>query len=164
MAGKPYQSCLTPFEKEIILLRRRKPPMTFSQIAQYLHEKHEISVCPSNIRKFLTSRKSIHGKTCRHAWDIELDGGADAEAAFQAPLPATPAPASIPERKETSAPVLTPVARVAPVAKQSPKKKQEPTFRYQYSTENHLQRVSPEEAAETRKKLEQEENERKVKR
>ena len=164
MAGKPYQSCLTPFEKEIILLRRRKPPMTFSQIAQYLHEKHGISVCPSNIRKFLTSRKSIHTKTCKHAWDIELDSGDAAEAAFQAPpVVSLPVPASIPECRETPAPLLTPVACVAPADTQSPKTKQS-TFRYQYSTENHLQRVSPEEAAETRKKLEQEENERKVKR
>jgi len=39
--GKPYQSCLAPYEDEIIALRRRKLPMSYAKIAQYLHEKHQ---------------------------------------------------------------------------------------------------------------------------
>jgi hypothetical protein len=42
MAGKPYQSCLMPYEKEIVTLRRRKPPMSYSQIAALLYEKYKI--------------------------------------------------------------------------------------------------------------------------
>ena len=44
MAGKPYQSILTLYMSEIIALRRKKPPMSYSQIVVLLREKYQITI------------------------------------------------------------------------------------------------------------------------
>jgi hypothetical protein len=41
MAEKKYQSCLVAYENEIIALRRKKPPMPYSQIAELLRDKYQ---------------------------------------------------------------------------------------------------------------------------
>jgi len=56
MPGKPYQSCLIPFEREIIAERRKNPPVPFSQIAKYMEERHQIKIGGPAIRSFLQTR------------------------------------------------------------------------------------------------------------
>ena len=70
MSGKKYQSCLIPFENEIIALRRRKPPMSFPAIAELLKEKYQVSVTRQAIQKYLKVR--VKGfPACKYAWKIE---------------------------------------------------------------------------------------------
>ena len=72
MAGKPYQSCLIPHEDEIIALRRKRPPMPYSQIADLLREKYQVMVCRENIFYFIKLRVKKGYKPCKYdAWDIE---------------------------------------------------------------------------------------------
>ena len=56
MPGKPYQSCVIPHENEIIVLRQRRPPMPYAQIADLLREKYQLRVCRETIFKFLRVR------------------------------------------------------------------------------------------------------------
>jgi len=69
MAGKKYQSCLVPFENEIIALRRKRPPMPYSKIAEYLKEKHQVSIRRQTIETFLKIRAKGF-KSCKYAWNI----------------------------------------------------------------------------------------------
>jgi hypothetical protein len=56
MKGKPYRSSLIPYEEEIIDLRRRRPPMPYSQIAELLSRKYHLKVCRETIFKFVRVR------------------------------------------------------------------------------------------------------------
>ena len=71
MAQKPYQSCLIPYEKEIVALRRKKPPMSYAQIAELLMEKYKLSIQAPAIFKFVKVRSKGY-RTCKYAWGIEL--------------------------------------------------------------------------------------------
>ena len=73
MAGKKYQSCLVPFENEILTLRRRVPPVSFPKIAEYLKENHKISVKRQTIETFLKIRARGF-KPCRYAEAIKPAG------------------------------------------------------------------------------------------
>jgi hypothetical protein len=71
--GKPYQSRLIPYVKEIIALRRKRPPMSYSQIAALLNEKYQLTIHRSSIFDFIKRRVSKEVKPCKYdAWDIEL--------------------------------------------------------------------------------------------
>jgi len=70
VAQKPYQSCLIPYEKEIIALRRKKPPMSYAQIAELLMEKYNLSIQAPAIFKFVKVRSKGY-RTCKYAWGIE---------------------------------------------------------------------------------------------
>jgi len=56
MPGKPYQSVLIPYEDEINILRRRRPPYSYAQIAKILQEKYQLNVCRETIFKFVKVR------------------------------------------------------------------------------------------------------------
>lgn len=56
MPGKAYQSSLIPYKDEIFDLRRRKPPVTYAQIAQILHQKYNLRVCRETVFKFVRVR------------------------------------------------------------------------------------------------------------
>jgi hypothetical protein len=56
MPGKPYQSVLIPYEDEINILRRRRPPYSYARIAIILQEKHQLNVCRETIFKFVKVR------------------------------------------------------------------------------------------------------------
>ena len=72
MAGKPYQSSLIPYEDEIITLRRKRPPMPYSQIAELLREKYQLKVCRETIFYFIKLRVKKGYRPCKYdAWDIE---------------------------------------------------------------------------------------------
>ena len=38
MPGKPFQSCLIPYQVEIIALRSQEPPVSYARIAEVLRE------------------------------------------------------------------------------------------------------------------------------
>jgi len=139
MAGKKYQSCLVPFENEILALRRRKPPMPFPQIAEYLKEKHQISVRRQTIETFLKIRMKGY-KPCKYAWNIEPINDVN--------QPTTEVP-SLPKQTVLEA-QETPTQLVAdkPSIPIEPKK----VFKIQYSDVYNLTRLSDEEAAERREK------------
>ena len=72
MAGKPYQSKLMPYEDEIIALRRKKPPKAYSQIAELLREKYQLTVSRGTIFSFIKLRVKKEYKPCKYdAWDIK---------------------------------------------------------------------------------------------
>jgi hypothetical protein len=56
MPGKPYQSCLIPYEDEILALRHKRPPTPYRQIAELLSQKYQLSVCRETIFKFIRVR------------------------------------------------------------------------------------------------------------
>jgi len=72
VAGKPYQSSLIPYEDEIITLRRKRPPMPYSQIAELLRDKYQLKICRETIFYFIKLRVKKGYKPCKYdAWDIE---------------------------------------------------------------------------------------------
>jgi hypothetical protein len=56
MSVKPYKSTLIPYEDEILSMRHQRPPMTYSEIAEVLRQRHQISVCRETIFKFIKVR------------------------------------------------------------------------------------------------------------
>src|SRR5881628_745851 len=56
MPGKPYRSSLIPYQDEIVTLRRRRPPMPYSQIAELLWQKYNLSIQAPAIFKFIKVR------------------------------------------------------------------------------------------------------------
>lgn len=71
MAYNTYHSRLIPYEKEIVTLRRQKPPMPYARIAELLMEKYNLSIQAPAIFKFIKVRSKGY-KTCKYAWAIEL--------------------------------------------------------------------------------------------
>ena len=69
MAGKKYQSCLAAYENEIIALRRKRPPMPYSQIAELLREKYQIAVRRETIHNFLKVRAKGF-KSCKYVLPV----------------------------------------------------------------------------------------------
>ena len=61
--GNPYQSCLTPYEKEIFALLqtkgKKKSDVTYEQIANLIFEKYQLKITPSAIFKFVRVRKNL---------------------------------------------------------------------------------------------------------
>ena len=147
---KPYQSRLIPHIDEIIALRRRKPPMSYSRIAELMREKYQLSIRRESIFRFLQTR-SKGFKTCKYAWDIELT---NSEAESQPTptstpsmvKPMTPPPSPTPTRAVTNPPV-------APASTSKPK----PYFDFPFSETYNLHRLPPEEAKARLKKLEEKE-------
>jgi len=73
MPGKPYQSCLNPYEDEIIALRRKRPPTPYAQIAELLRKKYQIVVRREAVYSFIKIRAKQSSKTCKYAWSINAD-------------------------------------------------------------------------------------------
>ena len=76
MAYNTYHSRLIPYEKEIVALRRQKPPMPYARISELLMEKYNLSIQAPAIFKFMKVRAKGY-QTCKHAWSIELPGADD---------------------------------------------------------------------------------------
>ena len=128
-----YRSRLIPYENEIIALRRKRPPMPYSQIADLLREKYQITVNRQSIFKFIKVRTKGY-KPCKYAWNIELiNSGSKTTTETPVPKPAfSPTPTSADMQK--------------------PEK-----FQYKYSRDHdNLTRLSPEEIAAERAKLKKE--------
>jgi hypothetical protein len=56
MPGKPYQSKLNPYRKEIAELRKGWPPTPYKEIARILNERHGLDVSPNSIWSFVKTR------------------------------------------------------------------------------------------------------------
>jgi hypothetical protein len=56
MTGKPYRSCLIPYQLEIIDLRSQKPPVSYARIAELLRERHGLNIQRAAIGKFVKVR------------------------------------------------------------------------------------------------------------
>jgi hypothetical protein len=90
MPGKPHQSCLIPYEDEILALRRKRPPMAYYKIAGLLLQKYNVSVQGPAIFKFLKVRKRG-----RKVFGYALPSSAKESApASKKPQPATSGPSS----------------------------------------------------------------------
>ena len=147
MTGTNYKSCLVPFENEILALRRRRPPMSFPQIAAYLREKHQISVRRQTIEAFLKVRMKGY-KTCKYAWEIEPVNNANQPATEVPPVSAKPQ-TTVSVQKEVTQPEVK-------EAEQTVKSKSRDFDEiFQFSETYNLTRLSNEEAAERLKKLEE---------
>lgn len=85
MPGKPYQSCLIPHENEIMVLRQRRPPMPYAQIAELLREKYQLCVCRETVFKFLRVRS--RGRKV-------FSYGRNVRSERPAPVPSAPQPAN----------------------------------------------------------------------
>ena len=65
MPGKPYQSMLIPYEKEILGLRKQRPPVAYARIAELLKEKYQVSIQRAAIFKFVKVRSRWKRKEAR---------------------------------------------------------------------------------------------------
>ena len=153
MNEKPHQSCLEPFNDEIIALRRRKRPMSCAKIAKYLQDKHQITVHRQTVYDFLKVRAKGF-KPCKYAWEIEPVNNAN--------QPATEVP-SVSAKPQTTVSVQA-VKAVQKEVTQPEVKETEQTVKYpsrdfdeifQYSETYNLTRLSEEEAAERNRRLDE---------
>jgi len=145
VAGKTYQSCLVPFEKEIIALRRKKPPTPYAKIAEYMQEKHQIKVCRETIFSFIKIRAKGY-KSCKYAWTIESTNDVNQQT--------TEVPLLLP--KQTVSEVReTPKQPVAVKSVTPTKQFPEVEFKMEWSDVYNLTRMSDEEAAERNKRIEE---------
>jgi hypothetical protein len=54
--GKPFQSKLNPFLREIYELRSQAPPVSYQEIARLLKERHDLQVSANGIFSFVKAR------------------------------------------------------------------------------------------------------------
>ena len=131
MNGKPYQSILVPYEDEINILRRRRPPYSYARIAEILKEKYQISVCRETIFRFVKVRSK----------------NSKVYAIYGAPLP----------KKQEPVQTTPPQVNQPKSATVSPTQTPKPYFDFPFSETYNLHRLPPEEAAARLKKLEERE-------
>jgi len=148
MAVKPYQSCLVPYENEIISLRRKKPPMPYSQIAALLSEKYQINVRRGTIFSFMEirSKDSYKNKTCKHAWNMEFKD-TNNQTTVEVPL----------MQKQTIAQTSKSAVATKPKPPFNPLSDE---FEMEFSETYNLTRLTPEEAEARIKQLEEMEKKR----
>jgi len=142
MPGKAYQSCLKSFEKEIISLRLKRPPMPYSKIAVYLKEKYQIEVCRQAIYQFLKTRSKGY-KTCKYAGCIEPINDVNQPTTEVLSLPKQ----TVSEIREISK--QSAAVKPSMLTEQPP----ETEFKMEWSDVYNLHRLPPEEAAERRKRI-----------
>jgi hypothetical protein len=130
MAGKPFQSSLIPYQKEIAELRGGRPPVSYARIAAMLREKYGLSIQRAAIAKFLKVRSGGR-KVYFFRKEVERRKAAAAQAIQLTAQPS--ARSSRADANETS----------------------DSDFQFTYSERYNLTRLPPEEAAARRKKLEE---------
>ncbi len=126
MPGKPHQSVLIPYENEIVSLRRRRPPVSYSKIADLLQQKYNLAIQAPAIFKFVKTR-SRGRRIYYYEKNLVTE---NASPAVSIPIPQ-------PANNKTSS-------------------QDKPVFDFPYSERYNLHRLPPEEAAARRKKLEEE--------
>ena len=109
MSGKPYRSCLLPYEAEIITLRRKRPPISYSQIAALLHDKYQIKISKVGVFEFIKHRVKKVYKPCKYdAWDIELSEANNQPTAEATVIEkSTVSKPSVPDKPEANKPEQT---------------------------------------------------------
>ena len=144
MGGKPYQSCLAPFENEIFELRRQKRPMSCAQIAEYMRKTHQIQVSRGTVLNFIKVRAKGY-KPCKYAGCIELINDVN--------QPTTEVPSL---SKQTGFEVQeTPTQSVAVKPATPTEQPPEVEFNMVWSDVYNLTRMSDEEAAACNKRIEE---------
>ena len=79
--GKPYQSKLIPYENEILAMRRKRPPVPYSQIAAKLNENYQLNISVFGVFDFFKRRATQKQKTYKYEpWDTP-DAQPDTETA-----------------------------------------------------------------------------------
>ena len=149
MAYNTYRSRLIPYENEIVALRRKRPPMPYSKIAELLREKYQIEVRSTTIIRFIQVRVKGY-KTCKYMEEykpVNTNNQPTTEvSSLQKPtITQTPKPATQDKPEQT----------VQPEVSSKPRR-----FEMQFSETYNLTRLPPEEAAAWRKRLEEKENKR----
>ena len=135
MGGKPYQSCLAPFENEILELRRRKRPKSCAEIAEHMRNVHNIKVSRGTVLNFLKVRAKGY-KPCKYAWSIK-------------PMNAE----NDTTTKAVSEVHETPKQSVAVNSETPTEQPQETKFKMEWSDVYNLHRLPPEEAAERNRRI-----------
>ena len=132
MSGLPFRSKLAPFEQEIIELRRKRPPVSYREIAQLLKERHGVEVTINGVFAFLQTRRK---------WDRRAAAGKKQTAPQQVPQASRRAasPAVVTNRPCTDQ--ATPGRKL---------------FNYTYSNTYNLTRLTPEEKVALEKRLDEE--------
>jgi len=143
MAGKKYQSCLVPFEDEILALRGTSPPTPYSKIVEYLKDKHKISVRHVTIYSFLKTRAKGY-KPCRFTESIKQAKAAN-QPTTETPSLSKPTVSEIRETQKQS-------VAVKPAATSAEPKK---ILNMKWSDVYNLTRMSDEEAAARNKRIEE---------
>ena len=171
MSGKPYQSSLIPYENEIVSLRRKRPPVSYSRIAELLRDKYQIVIGKKGIQMFIKRRVKKVYKPCKYdAWDIDLPE-VTCQPASQVTCTSTPESACRTTTQVTCAskPKAAPPSLQVTSHQPSVSDKPKPKAAYQpepfeevmtYSETYNLTRLSPEEAEAINKQLEEEERNR----
>ena len=144
MGGKPYQSCLAPFENEILELRRRKRPKSCAEIAEHMRNVHNIKVSRGTVLNFLKVRAKGY-KPCKYAWSIKPMNAENQPTTELLSLPKQ----TVSEIRETS----KESAAVKPAM--PTEQPQETEFKMEWSDVYNLTRLSDEEAAERRRRIEE---------
>ena len=138
MSETNYGSCLAPFEREIITLRKRRPPMSFPKIAEYLKQEHKISVRRQTIEAFLKVRAKGY-KPCKYAWLIEPESAAN--------QPATETPSLKKQTAfQTSKPKIEGITKPTALS-------QADGFKMEFSEHYNLHRLTDEQAEAYRQQL-----------
>ena len=144
MGGKPYQSCLAPFENEIFELRRQKRPMSCAQIAEYMRKTHQIQVSRGSVLNFIKVRAKGY-KPCKYAGCIELINDVN-QPTIEVP--------SLPKQTDTKV-QETPTQSVAAKPATPTEPPPEVEFNMKWSDVYNLTRMSDEEAAVRNKRIEE---------
>ncbi len=133
MPGKPYQSSLIPYQKEIAELRSARPPVSYARIADTLRQKYGLSVQRAAIAKFVKARSGG-----RKVYFFRKEADAKKH------ITVRPSPPPVVSGQD--------VRPVAEAGHPAPR----PKFEFTYSERYNLKRLPPEEAAAIRKQLEAE--------
>jgi hypothetical protein len=132
MAGKPFQSILIPYEKEIAELRSQRPPVSYARIAQLFREKYGLTIQRAGIAKF-----------------VKLRSGGRKVYFFRRDLAAKRSQSAASTRRNEVSPAVRLIVKTKPHAND------DDDFGFTYSDRYNLTRLPPEEAAARRKKLEE---------
>lgn len=135
MPGKPFQSCLIPYQQEIAVLRSQKPPVPYARIAAILQDRYGLSIKRAAIAKF-----------------VKVGSGGRKAYVFRREVAAKKAAVAAPVQQTAHTPRKTTIANPVPDGQEESK----PKFEFKYSERYSLTRLPPEVAAARRKKLEEE--------
>jgi len=135
MSGLPFRSKLAPFEQEIMELRRKRPPVSYREIAQLLKKRHGVEVTINGVFAFLQTRRK---------WDRR---------AAVAKKQAVPKQVSQVSRSRLPAPSAALMNRPGGGNQATPGRK---LFNYTYSNTYNLTRLTPEEKVALEKRLDEE--------
>ncbi len=135
MNGLPFRSKLAPFEREIVELRRQRPPVSYRRIAELLKEQHGVEVTINAVFAFLRTRRK---------WDRR------SVAECKASAPRVASQGSDPRRPVTPMVVTTRPDGNHGIAPRSKR------FHYTFSSKYNLTRLTPEEKLALEKRLDEE--------